>query len=139
MNNKKGFTLIEVIVVVVLLGLLIALVAPSLSNVDNRQRQKALDSKIAGIESAAASWALDHQSDPSWVRGVKCDTLEKNGTKLVDCDKITITIQKLVDDKYYSAEDDGKITNPVTKFDMKSHRIVIEKKYNQFYGIYQGS
>lgn len=139
MVNKKGFTLVEVVIVVVLLGLLIALVAPNLSKIDERQRQKALESKITGIETAAASWAQDHQSDPSWVRSVKCNTEEKNGTTEVDCDKITITVQKLVDDKYYSADETNKVTNPVTKYDMKSHRIIIEKKYGQFYGIYQGS
>lgn len=137
MKNKQGFTLIEVIVVVIILGLVIALVAPGLSNVDESQKQKALESKIAGIETAAASWAQDHQGDLGWVRGVKCNTLEKDGTSLVDCDRITITIQKLVVDKYYSADETGKVINPVNKLDIKSHLIIIEKKYGQYYGIYQ--
>ncbi len=135
--NRKAFTLIEIIVVITILGLLIVLTIPMFGNMDEKQKEKALTVKIVSIETAAASWAIDHQSDPTWIFNTTCKTSESDGTSTTSCDKITIKVQKLIDDKYYSTEDNGKVTNPVTKADMRNDDVIIEKKYGQFYGNYQ--
>ena len=56
--NKKGFTLIEVIGVVIVLSIIILTVVPNISNSLKNSRNKAFDVQIEEIESAAKSWSI---------------------------------------------------------------------------------
>lgn len=48
MKNKKGFTLVEVLVVVVILGLILLIAIPSVSKYINQSKRKTLISSING-------------------------------------------------------------------------------------------
>ena len=63
MNNKKGFTLVELLAVIVILGVLTAIAVPSVLGISKKIKTDVYDSKIKTIEVAAELWADDHKSD----------------------------------------------------------------------------
>ncbi|WKE65917.1 type II secretion system major pseudopilin GspG [Gallaecimonas kandeliae] len=69
-QRQQGFTLIEIMVVVVILGMLIAIVAPNvLGNKDKAMVQKAV-ADISGLESALEMYYLDNSTLPTTEQGL---------------------------------------------------------------------
>ncbi|MDD3187267.1 MAG: InlB B-repeat-containing protein [Bacilli bacterium] len=56
--KNKGYTLIEVLGVIIILSLIIAIVVPSISSILTNSKDKAYNVQILEIESAAKSWGL---------------------------------------------------------------------------------
>lgn len=70
MKNSKGFTLIEIMVVVVILGILAAIVTPKVLDRIVDARIQAAKSDIRAIESALSLYKLDSSSYPSTELGI---------------------------------------------------------------------
>ena len=62
MKNRKGFTLIELIVVIVILGLLLAILVPSVMNAKNRAQETAYDFTVKRLYEAAVLFTIDYPS-----------------------------------------------------------------------------
>ncbi len=70
-NRQRGFTLLEIMVVIVILGVLASLVVPNLmGNKEKADRQKAV-SDIVSLESALDMYKLDNNRYPSTEQGLK--------------------------------------------------------------------
>ena len=70
MQNQRGFTLIEIMVVVIIIGILAAIVAPNvIGRVDDAQITKA-KAEIANIENAMKFYRLDNFAYPSSEQGI---------------------------------------------------------------------
>lgn len=54
MKQQKGFTLIELVVVIVILGILAAVAVPRFANLQDDARQGAIESALGSVKSAAA-------------------------------------------------------------------------------------
>ena len=68
--RQKGFTLLEVMVVLVIIGLLIAIVAPNvLDNQDRAMVQKAR-ADLASLEQALEMYRLDNHTYPTTEQGL---------------------------------------------------------------------
>src|SRR5579859_6308653 len=59
-RNKKGFTLIEILIVVIILGILAAIVIPQFSSASNDARKSSLESTVQTLRSQVALYRLQH-------------------------------------------------------------------------------
>lgn len=62
LKNKKGFTLVELIVVIAILGILAAVLVPSISNYVNRANENAALSEASAFGSAAVRAKIEVDS-----------------------------------------------------------------------------
>lgn len=69
-HNQRGFTLIEVMVVVVILGILAGVVVPKLLDRPEDARRTKATLQIRGIEEALALYKLDNGSFPTTDQGL---------------------------------------------------------------------
>lgn len=81
-NKQKGFTLLEIMVVIFILGLLVVLVAPNvLGQRDNAMQEKA-KTDISTIESAMEMYRLDNFVYPSEEQGLAALVKKPEGADL---------------------------------------------------------
>jgi MSHA pilin protein MshA len=53
LRNEKGFTLIELIMIIIILGILAAIAVPKYADLQNQARNAVLDASIGAVKSAA--------------------------------------------------------------------------------------
>lgn len=70
-RNEKGFTLIEIMVVVVILGILAGIVVPRLLDRPEEARRTKAATDIRGIEQALAMYKLDNGFYPTTEQGLE--------------------------------------------------------------------
>ena len=63
MSNKKGFTIVELLAVIVIIALLSALLIPAANNVRKKANLKTYETKIASIENSAIIYAQNNYKD----------------------------------------------------------------------------
>lgn len=70
MKNKKGFTLIEIMVVVIILGLLAGLVLPRIMGQEDKARIETAKVQIRSLEGALDAFKLDNGFYPASDQGL---------------------------------------------------------------------
>lgn len=70
-NHEKGFSLIELLIVMVILGLLAALVGPRMFGKVDKSKQKAAKTQIALFETSLDMYRLDIGKYPTTEQGLK--------------------------------------------------------------------
>lgn len=60
MKNNKGFTLVEIMIVVVIIGLLAAMAIPAFQQVRNNSQNKAVVNNVRQITSAAEQYFMEY-------------------------------------------------------------------------------
>ena len=79
-QSQKGFTLIEVMVVVAILGLLAAMVVPNLIGRDEEARINKAKQDISALENALDLYRLDNFAYPSTDQGLEALVKKPSGT-----------------------------------------------------------
>ena len=68
---RKGFTLVEILIVVIILGILAAVVIPQFTEASNDARASALESDLQTVRSQIELWKIQHlDALPGNVTGV---------------------------------------------------------------------
>ena len=78
-QRQRGFTLLEIMVVIVILGILASLVVPNLmGNKEQADRQKAV-SDIVALENALDMYKLDNSRYPTTEQGLEALVTKPQG------------------------------------------------------------
>ncbi len=77
--KTRGFTLIEIMVVVVIIGILIGLVAPNILGRVDKARVTAAKTDIATLEQALEMYRLDNHAYPSTDQGLEALITKPSG------------------------------------------------------------
>ncbi len=80
MKHQKGFTLIEIMVVLAILAGLIAMVAPNIIGEAGRAKVKTAKAEMANISLALDMYKLDNFRYPSTSQGIEALTSKPSGS-----------------------------------------------------------
>ena len=86
MLHKSGFTLVEILVVVVLLGILAAIVVPHLTGASNETRTSALLTDLRRVRSQIEYYKIQHKDQLPAVAGETADDFLQRMTTKTDVD-----------------------------------------------------
>ncbi len=118
-NNKKGFTLVELLVVVCILAILMAIAVPGILKISGRMKERGLNSKLEAIEEAAVIYVQENSNQikkelqkKSGQRDCKnnssickCNPTNYQGKPSQDCKYYyTMTVKELIQKKAYKSE-----------------------------------
>jgi len=119
MNNKKGFTLVELLVVICILAILMAIAVPGILKISGRMKERGLNSKLEAIEEAAVIYVQENSnqikkelqkksgiSDCKSNSSIcKCNPTNYQGKVSQDCKYYyTMTVKELIQKKAYKSE-----------------------------------
>lgn len=79
MNKQRGFTLIEIMVVVVILGILAALVVPQIMSRPDQAKVTVAKGDIKAISAALDMYKLDNHSYPNTQQGLEALVRKPSG------------------------------------------------------------
>lgn len=80
MNKNGGFTLIEIMVVMVILGLLVAIVAPNILGRSDQARVTVAQTQMSNIANALDLYRLDNGHYPSTQQGLQALVTKPSGS-----------------------------------------------------------
>ena len=123
MRSNKGFTLVELLAVITVLGIIMIIVIPAVSNNSNTAKETVLKTKVNLIVDQATIWGEDNLNY----------FLTSSRGPLRDCseasDEVTckITFKDLAEAGYvkYDDEDNKLITDPTKKRDNLNDEIIV--------------
>lgn len=102
MKNRKGFTLIELMIVIAIIGILAAMAIPNFKKARESARQKACYSNIRVILGAVEMYNMDHSAMKSGL----ADTDVQSGGYLVTEGYLKTAVNKPETDCAYSSTGD---------------------------------
>ena len=88
---NKGFTLVEILAVLVVVGIISLIVYPAIIGVINTSRNSAHDNQVMIIEKAAKEWAVEHPLE-----------LPKLGSS---CSSKCVSVSTLTDSGYLATDE----------------------------------
>lgn len=69
LNKEEGFTLVELLIVIAILGILIALAVPRMSGISDSARERAIEANKRTLVSAATMWYAQHPGQAATWNG----------------------------------------------------------------------
>ena len=97
MNNKKGFTLVEIAIVVAVIGLLSIAIVPKIADIFGDSITKTMKVQENNVRDAAVMYLEDHCANP--ISGFRC-TLTRNSDNTYSgtIDLATLISEEYIDD-----------------------------------------
>ena len=126
--NNKGFTLIEVLAVIVILSILMAIMVPSVGNIMKKNKADNYQNLEDSIISAAKIYISDNRYQ---ITVGNCDDSNKADIESINNVTLTdskITIQTLANAGNLKTTSDGKILNPkdITSLNLGNSYVVVK-------------
>ena len=116
--NNKGFTLVEILAVIVILGILTAITIPTVTTIIEKNTQDNIKNLEKTIISAAKMYISDNRYEIKLDSNTTCsNTITERNIKSINANQITeskIPIQTLITTGYIK----GTIIHPETKKNM---------------------
>lgn len=119
-NNKKGFTLIEILSAIIIIGIILAVAIPSIISITKSIKNKEYESKVELIISTAEIYA------------------QKNSDYFNNNSLIQITVETLLSHGYLNSDEEcdeskyGCIIDPREKTSLNNESIVIKKRLSLY-------
>ena len=141
--KNKGFTLVEILVVITLLGILITFATTSVMRYVNDSRESAKEQTKQNLEDAALAYALKHDiriPDICALDYIVSDDASHKYKLKTGCTKESVKVQKLIDENLFSDPSDvldktGEVLfykyNDPTVNDKPLKAFVSEKLFNE--------
>lgn len=127
--NKKGFTLVELLAVLVLISLLMGLAIPGINKISSNMKKRSFNEKVKLIESSAVLWGQDNKTR---LQTTSCNIDDNK----VPCYKIEI--KELLNENYLDSDNNsGDIINPIDNSSMKDYCVYVYKENKRVYAQYQ--
>jgi general secretion pathway protein G len=79
-RNARGFTLVEILIVVIILGILAAIVIPQFTNASNDARNNSLSSTLQTVRSQLELFKIQHGDKPPVAAGMWAIMTGKSNT-----------------------------------------------------------
>ncbi len=127
--NNKGFTLVEVLAVVVILSILIAIMVPNVNTIINKQKENSLDNIKKSIESATKIYISDNKYDIEVIGNCNDTSPELSVKKDNEITDNKITVSKLIELGNLKEMKNG-IKNPKTNSILNNDSSYATIKYN---------
>lgn len=105
-NNKKGFTLVEIMIVVVIIGLLAAMAIPAFNKVRKTSQDKTITNNLRQLYSAAQQYfletgettvgysALVGTTDSNYIKNIATAAGEDYTALTIDSTDTDVTVKK---------------------------------------------
>ena len=138
--KKNGFTLVELLAVIIILTLVITIAFVSVTRIREESLKKVVETKIEQIEQAAILYG---QENPNVIK-TSCTDHEKTvveATNYTPSFCVTVTAGVLIDNNFFESsyldEVNGKtdLINDVTDKSMREDTVIIYRRNNRIYSI----
>ncbi len=126
MKNKQGFTLVELLAVLVIISLLMVLVVPQVQKISYNSKIKLCNTKIDLTINALNTWS---ENNPNcFTNETGCNILS-NCTTTDNKTTCETTFDLIAQKGIISYDEDNNVINPITNKGMNNHEITVT--YNQ--------
>ena len=130
--NNKGFSLIEVLAVIVILGVLATIMIPAANQMLNENKENSLKNLEKSIKSATKVYMSDNRYDIDLDGNCDDPNNTRNITKIKE-ETITeskISLARLINAKVLTTNADGKIINPKTNNEINKNTSYITVRFS---------
>ncbi len=132
--NKKGFTLVELLAVIGILGVLAIIVTPGIFSIRNNVLEKSLKTKITSIHNAALDYAEEHIQEIESEVSTYVPSRQPRDYSMNLHDCFPVTVASLISEGYLAVNTshtttDGsannQLLNPVTNESMNGLTVCV--------------
>lgn len=130
--NKSGFTFIELLAIIVLIGLITLIAIPSIKLADKKIQTKNYNAKKELIKKAAESYGEDNKD----ILMYSTTTTYTDPSNNVSYPSMNIKVRDLLNNGYINKDKGLKtadVLNPITNQSILNEDIIIYYKNNQVY------
>ena len=110
-KRQEGFTLVEILIVVVIIGILAGIAVPMYSNVQEKAKVAATQAELSGIKTALVLWEMEHGAPP-------------------EDDELDTFISNLGSDMESGGESDGEPDGEPDELYLGKYKLAIHKESN---------